>query len=64
MAFSVLWHLEKPFFWAARGLDTDRGASLEATQGMDLCTGWLRAALRNSFAFARQCLSEFLYVQG
>ena len=54
------------FFLVAKGLYTDAGASLMATQGMDLCKGWLRAASRNTFAFANwfhggSCLARARY---
>jgi len=50
----------------AKGLCTDGGASLMARQCMDLCKGWLRAASRNTFAFANwlrggSCLARARY---
>ena len=54
------------FFLVAKSLYTDGGASLVARQGMDLCKGWLRAASRNTFAFANwfrggSCLARERY---
>jgi len=58
--------LSRVFFLVAKGLYTDGGASLVATQGMDLCKGWLRAASHNTFAFANwflggSCLARARY---
>ena len=41
----------QPGCLVVKGLHTDGGASLEATQGMDLCKGWLRVASRSTLAF-------------
>ena len=53
-------------FFVANGLYTDGRASLMATQGMDLCKGWLRTALWNTFAFPKwfrkgSCLARARY---
>ena len=58
--------IEPRFFLVVKGLCTDAGASLMATQGMDLCKGWLRAASRNTSAFANwfregSCLARTRY---
>ena len=58
--------MSRVVFWVAKGLYTDGVASLMARQGMDLCKGWLRAALRNTFAFANwfrggSCLARARY---
>ena len=56
----------KVIFLVAKSLYTDGGASLMARQAMDLCKGWLRAASRNTFAFANwfrggSCLARERY---